>query len=209
MDGPDQVTERLETTMSEDDVRPEQAGGERDWMLLLDIEWHERAGPPEDGAVDAPPPGPAELPPVESIVGGWLVDPSGALGPFEPNPLYRPRGEDGPTGPVDAAARLVAAGRADPSMVLLALLESLVDVAVDEAGQPLVGAAPDGSPCVLVATAAVDRLRSPAPGWRSVDCAGLVALLPDGVDVLLNPRGTLPMRIFAGALRDALAVDTA
>ncbi|MFC0507064.1 type VII secretion system-associated protein [Micromonospora costi] len=170
-------------------------GLDRNWMLLLDSDW---SPPPEaddqSGAV----------PPVESIVGGWLVNDDGSVGAFEPNPLYVPRGEDAPTGPVDAAAKLVVAGRAEPNLVLLALRDSLTQVAVDDEGDVIVAPAPDGAPCVLVATGATDQLRVRAADWRQVSSAKLVALLPEGVDVLLNPGGSASMRLFASALREVL-----
>ncbi|TDC28499.1 type VII secretion system-associated protein [Micromonospora sp. 15K316] len=174
--------------MSEQD----DTGYDRNWMLLLDSDW---SPPPEaDRAV----------PPVETIVGGWLVEDDGTVGPFEPNPLYLPSGEDAPTGPVDAAAKLVVAGRAEPSLVLLAMRDSLIEVAIDDDDRVIVAPAPDGAPCVLIATGAADQVRVRAPGWRQVSSTELVELLPEGVDVLLNPGGAASMRLFAGALREAV-----
>ncbi|MFC3500265.1 type VII secretion system-associated protein [Micromonospora krabiensis] len=171
--------------------------GTSHWMLLLDSDWSPPEGDGQGGAV----------PPAESIVGGWLVHDDGTVGVFEPNPLYVPDGEDAPTGPVDAAARLVVAGRADPDLVLLALRDSLTEVAVDEEGRIIVAPAPDGAPCVLVATGTADQARVRASGWRQVTAAELVGLLPEDVDVLLNPGGPASMRLFADALREAVAAS--
>ncbi|PWR11031.1 hypothetical protein DKT68_07075 [Micromonospora acroterricola] len=167
---------------------------QRNWMLLLDSEW--------DGPGDQDPDA-GEAPPVETIVGGWLVDDDGALGHFEPNPLYRPRNADSPTSAVDAAAKLVAAGRADIDLVLLALRDSVVELALDETGDPIVASAPDGVPCVVVVTGAADQVRIDVPGWRQVDLYELLRLLPTDLDVLLNPAGPRAMRLLASALRDA------
>jgi hypothetical protein len=60
---------------------------------------------------------------------------------------------------------------------------------------------------VLVATGAVDQARVDAADWRQVDLDELLTLLPDGVDVLLNPGGPRAMRLFADALRDLAAED--
>ncbi|SIR99535.1 type VII secretion system-associated protein [Micromonospora avicenniae] len=177
--------------MSEQD----DAGFDRNWMLLMDVDW---SPPPEvDDQAGA-------LPPVGSIVGGWLVNDDGTVGAFEPNPLYLPGSPDSPTGPVDAAAKLVVAGRAEPDLVLLAMRDSFTEVAVDDEDRVIVAPAPDGAPCVLVATGAADQLRVQAPGWRQVNSAELVELLPEGVDVLLNPGGPASMRLFADALREAV-----
>ncbi|MEV0216430.1 type VII secretion system-associated protein [Micromonospora sp. NPDC050695] len=176
----------------------EQVEGEqqRNWMLLLD---EELAGP--DGAdADA-----AQMPPVEYIVGGWLVESDGTVGRFTANPLYRPKDLEAPTSPVDATARLVATGRVGVDAVLLALRDSLVEVALDSEGHAIVTPAPDGVPCVLVATSATDQARVDAADWRQVDLDELLALLPAGVDVLLNPGGHRAMRLFADALRDIAA----
>ncbi|MGC4772938.1 type VII secretion system-associated protein [Micromonospora sp. DT44] len=166
---------------------------QRNWMLLTDTRW------------EAPDEGPAEttdVPPVEAIVGGWLVEPEGTVGRFTANPLYRPEDPAAPTSPADAAAQLVASGRAGVDVVLLALRDSLVDVALDSEGDVIVAPAPDDVPCVLVATGAVDQARVDAAEWRQVDLGELLTLLPDGVDVLLNPGGRRSMRLFADALRD-------
>ncbi|PMR59984.1 hypothetical protein C1A38_16305 [Verrucosispora sp. ts21] len=168
---------------------------DRNWMLLLDSDW----SPPSETDEQS-----RAVPPVASIVGGWLVDDDGTVGAFEPNPLYLPADQDAPTGPVDAAARLVADGRADPDLVLLALRDSLTEIAVDDEGRVIVTPAPDGVPCVLVATGAADRRRVQAAGWRQVSAVELVQLLPEEVDVLLNPGGTASMRLFAGALRETV-----
>ncbi|MFC4020554.1 type VII secretion system-associated protein [Micromonospora sp. GCM10011542] len=172
---------------------------QRNWMLLLDSEW--------DGSGDEGPDA-ADVPPVETIVGGWLVDEDGTVGPFEANPLYRPRNADSPTSPVDAAVKLVATGRADTDLILLALRDSVVEVALDETGDMLVASAPDGVACVVVVTGAADQARLDVPGWRQVDLYELLRLLPTGLDVLLNPAGPRAMRLLASALRGAAGQTT-
>ncbi|WP_435206584.1 type VII secretion system-associated protein [Micromonospora sp. bgisy143] len=170
---------------------------QRNWLLLTDARW----SAPDEGTAET-----TDVPPVEVIVGGWLVEPDGTVGRFTANPLYRPEDPASPTSPVDAAASLVATGRAGVDVVLLALRDSLVDVALDSAGAVIVAPAPDDVPCVLVATGAVDRGRVDAADWRQVDLNELLTLLPDGVDVLLNPGGRRAMRLIADALQD-IAVE--
>jgi hypothetical protein len=163
---------------------------EQTWMLLLDSEWSPEA---EDDA-----------PPVDMIVGGWLVKGDGAIGQFEPNPDYHPSSPESPTDPVDAAARMAAAGRAYSDVVVLALRDCLTDVAMDEDGAPIVTDAPDGKPCVVIATGAANRRRVGAPSWRQTTAPELVNLLPEDVDVWLNPGGPASMRLFADSVRRSL-----
>ncbi|MEU8256625.1 type VII secretion system-associated protein [Micromonospora inaquosa] len=169
---------------------------QRNWMLLLD----------SDDDLDEESP---EVPPVETIVGGWLVEDDGTAGRFEANPLYQPRNADSPTSPVDAAAKLVATDRADVSLVLRALRDSLVAVALDEAGEVTVASAPDGVACVVVASSGLDQARVDAPQWRQVDLTELVRLIPEGLDVLVNPGGPRSMRLLADALRESVDADGA
>ncbi|WBB89953.1 type VII secretion system-associated protein [Verrucosispora sp. WMMC514] len=167
----------------------------RDWMLLLDS--------------DEPDEEPTQAPAVETIVGGWLVEDDGTIGRFESNPLYQPRNPDSPTSAVDAAVKLVATDRADVGLVLRTLRDSLVMVALDETGDVAVATAPDGVACVVVASGALDQSRVDAPQWRQVDLAELVRLLPDGLDVLVNPGGPRSMRLLADALRESVDANGA
>ncbi|WP_433119400.1 type VII secretion system-associated protein [Micromonospora sp. CA-246542] len=178
--------------------RVDDAENERNWMLLLDEEWTDSDGEAADATA---------MPPAEAIVGGWLVERDGTIARFTANPLYQPKSPAAPTSPVDATAALVASGRAGVEAVLLALRDSFVEVAVDGEGGVIVAPAPDGVPCVLVASGAVDQARVDAADWRQVDVGGLLTLVPDGVDVLLNPGGPRAMRLFADALRDLAAED--
>ncbi|MBY8874512.1 type VII secretion system-associated protein [Micromonospora sp. PLK6-60] len=166
---------------------------QRDWMLLLDRDDEESTRDPA----------------VETIVGGWLVSDDGTIGRFEANPLYQPRNADSPTSAVDAAAKLVVSDRADVGLVLRTVRDSLVMVALDEAGEVAVMSAPDGVACAVIASGAVDQARVDAPQWRQVGLAELLGLLPDGLDVLVNPGGPRSMRLLADALRESLNADGA
>jgi hypothetical protein len=166
---------------------------QRNWMLLLDSDDEQST----------------EAPPVDTIVGGWLVEEDGTIGPFEANPLYQPRTADSPTSAVDAAAKLVATDRADVGLVLRTLRDSLVMVALDEAGEVAVTSAPDGMACVVVASGAIDQARVDAPQWQQVGLTELLGLLPDGLDVLVNPGGPRAMCLQASALRNSVDADGA
>ncbi|TCO56010.1 type VII secretion system-associated protein [Actinocrispum wychmicini] len=155
------------------------------WIMLLDPAW-----PPAD----------ERPPPAEAVVGGWLLDDDGEPGRFHPNPAYQPSARDVPTDPVDAALRLIVAGTVDADALMPTLLDAMVDVALDEQDRPVVAPAPDGVPCVLVVTAAAHRRRVAVERWRQIALPEVVDLLPEGVDVLLNPGGPASTRV----LRDAL-----
>ncbi|MDQ7810879.1 type VII secretion system-associated protein [Amycolatopsis sp. A133] len=165
------------------------------WFLLMDPAWSPAA---ENDA-----------PPVEAVVGLWPVAEDGGLGKFRANPEYVPADEHSPSDPLDAVLRLVLQGRAEAGHIQLVVRETLVDVAMNGDGRPLVTRSPDDVPCVVVATGEPHRRRVAAPDWRRVDLAELTALLADGVDVLFNPGGPAAVRLTGDFLRESLALDEA
>jgi hypothetical protein len=172
---------------------------EGDWVVVVDPAWT------PDGAR----PGGQE-PPAEAMIGGWLVGSDGSPGPFRPNPGYRPSEPGSPTTPVDAAARLAARGAATVDVLLHTLASADLGVALDERGVAVVAPAPDGMPCVLVASAPAHRAGVPASGWQDVTLRDLVKALPgNGVDVLLDPSSPASTRLAATALRQFLAEPAA
>jgi hypothetical protein len=106
--------------------------------------------------------------------------------------------------PLDALFRRAVREQVPAEQIRLALYRSRFDVALDGTGRPLIGPSPDGRPCLAVATSVAYRERVTAAGWRRVDLADLVCLLPDRVDVLFNPTGPAPFRLPGNAVRDAL-----
>src|SRR5215468_6805410 len=128
---------------------PQATGGE--WVVLVDPAWQ------RDGE-----------PPPEAVVGGWLLDAAGVAGRFEPNPGYRPAGPGSPTDPVDATAQLAARGEVAADRLLAAVAGAALEIAVDPDGVAVVLPAPDGVPCVLVASAAAHRADLPAASWQQV-----------------------------------------
>ncbi|MBB5803417.1 hypothetical protein F4560_003185 [Saccharothrix ecbatanensis] len=164
-----------------------------DWAVLVDPEWRPRF--------------PDEQPPAEAMVGGWPLDEEGNLGLFQPNPDFVPAGDASPTDPVDAVLRLVARGEADVDALIPTIRNAVLEVAVSDDGQLMIGAAPDGVPCVAVATAAVHRKRVGTEHWGQVTADDLVQVLPEGTDILLNPDGQASLRLVASALRAHVEQD--
>ncbi|QKV74005.1 type VII secretion system-associated protein [Amycolatopsis sp. Hca4] len=165
------------------------------WFLLMDPAWSPAT---EDAA-----------PPVEAVVGLWPVAEDGRLGKFRANPEYMPADEHSPSDPLDAVLRLVLQGRAEASHIQLVVRETLVDVAMNGDGRPLVTRSPDDVPCIVVATGEPHRRRVASPGWRRVDLGELTGLLAEGVDVLFNPGGPAAVRLTGDFLRETLAMDEA
>ncbi|MFE3173134.1 type VII secretion system-associated protein [Amycolatopsis sp. NPDC059090] len=166
-------------------------------MVLVDLEWRATADAPD--------------PPLDALLGAWVVTPDGERGVFQPNPLYRPMRPDSPLDPIDAILRMLARGEDVAEMLPGLLSEVLVGIAVDEEGIALVRAAPDGVPSVLVTTSPGHRARvEDVPAWANVTVQRLAEALPQsGVDVMLNPGGPAAIRLFADAVREAASLAPA
>jgi hypothetical protein len=162
---------------------------EENWMLLLDPVWK----PEKEN----------DAPPLGVVVGLWPVEPDGRIGKFRSNPDYLPSDENSPSDPLDAVLRLVLQGEGKIEQIQAMLRETLVDVAMNGDGRPLVMKSPDGIPCVLVSTGEPHRARLQSPDWLRTDVDGLVAQLADGVDVLFNPGGPASVRLTGDFIRGA------
>lgn len=153
-----------------------------DWFVLVDPAW-------ETGAQSALP--------SDMMVGGWRQEDDGTIGPFEPNPKYRPNAETVPTDPIDAVLRRIAVsggGRLGDELVAM-VHDSVVAIGCDEHGRPLIGSGPDGIGCVVVATAEVQKTGVDVDRWCSAPGAKLADVVPAGVEIFLNPAGAAPFRL--------------
>lgn len=169
------------------------SSGRDDWAVLVDPEWRPRF--------------PDEQPPTQAMAGGWPLDEQGNPGKFQPNPEFVPVNDASPTDPIDAVLRLINKGEADVDALIPTVRDAVLEVAVAEDGALLIGPAPDGAPCVAVATAAVHRQRVGNEHWGQVTADELVRVLPENTDILLNPAGPASMRLLADALRASVAQD--
>ncbi|MEU4814176.1 type VII secretion system-associated protein [Micromonospora aurantiaca] len=106
--------------------------------------------------------------------------------------------------PLDVLLHRMMRGDAAIDQVQSALRASPLDLAMNGDGRPLVVRSFDDLPCVVVATSADERARTFAPGWRRVEAAELAELLPDGIDVLVDPNGPEPVRLAAAIVWHAL-----
>lgn len=165
------------------------------WLLLMDPAWR----PAREN----------DAPPLDAVVGLWPVEVDGKVGKFRANPDYRPSDENSPSDPLDAVLRLVLRGKGKAEQIQVMLRDTLLDVAMNGDGRPLVMKSPDDVPCVVVASGEPHRVRVPAPDWRRTDLDGLVALLADGVDVLFNPGGVASVRLTGDFIRETTLLDDA
>jgi hypothetical protein len=146
-----------------------------DGVLLTDPEWEE----PDERAV----------------IGMWPLREDGTTAPFRPNPGYVPRFENSPTDPIDAAVRLAMQGEVEIEQLRELLEDSEFWQGFNGDGRPLLVRSPDDVLCVVVATSAVHRDRIFSPEWRTVELFELMAALPDGADLLVNPGGPAWVRL--------------
>ncbi|MEU8367310.1 type VII secretion system-associated protein [Micromonospora tulbaghiae] len=109
--------------------------------------------------------------------------------------------------PLDVLLRRMMRGDATVEQVQAALRASPLDLAMNGDGRPLVVRSFDDEPCVVVAASADERARTFAPQWRRVGAVELAELLPDGIDVLVDPGGPEPVRLAAAVVWHALLAD--
>lgn len=112
-----------------------------------------------------------------------------------------------PSDPIDAVLRLAAVGARLGDELVRTIRDSIVEIGCDENDRPLLGAAPDGTPCVVVVTAELQKAHIDVDRWWPVHGGELAGLLPPGADVLLNPSGSAPLRLGANALRGGAPGD--
>jgi hypothetical protein len=185
------------------DRRADQPADDDQWVFLLDPAWQAQAA---DDATSAEG---AESPPLEAVVGGWLVTADGSVGRFRANPDYEPSQPGSPTDPVDATLQLLLRGEIDSDALFAVIKESVFDVALDADGRPIIAPSPDDVPSLLVSTAPAQRFRVHADDWRAeVSAAELGELLREyRVDVLFNPGGPASIRLIGGVFADYVGAE--
>lgn len=149
-------------------------------------------------------------PPARAVVGWWPVEDDGGVGDvgkFRANPAYRPGDRNSPSDPLDAALRLLLRGQASSAQLQLMMRDTLVDIATQGDGRPLVVSSPDGRESIVVATGEPHRARIGAPGWRrAAALEDLVELLTDDVDVLFNRGGPASVRLTGDFVRETMSI---
>nr|WP_067494857.1 type VII secretion system-associated protein [Actinoplanes sp. TFC3] len=161
---------------------------QENYFLLMDPDWRPQPGD--------------EVPPLEAVIGLWPIDADGTVGAFRGNPDYEPRDDNSVTDPLDAMLRLAMQGQVRAEQLQVMMRDALLAAALNGDGRPLILKSPDDVRCVVIATSAAQQRRVSSPDWQQVDLMALVALIPDGVDVLFNPGGPVPFRLTGDFVRE-------
>ncbi|MEU7769139.1 type VII secretion system-associated protein [Nocardia sp. NPDC049190] len=172
---------------------PPEAIRHNNWFVLVDPGWDQA--------------GPTASPPADVIVGGWELRDDGSVGPFRPNPGYSPSAPTVPTDPIDAVLRLIAAGQNLGTELVEAICDSIVEIGCDKHNQPLLGTAPDRTPCVVVASAELQKAHVDVDRWIPVLGGKLPDIIPPDADIFLNPAGGAAFRLRTETLRSATTRD--
>jgi hypothetical protein len=186
------------------DRRADQPADDDQWVFLIDPAWQAQAQVDEAAFAEG-----AESPPLEAVVGGWLVTADGSVGRFRANPDYEPSRPGSPTDPVDATLQLLMRGEIDSDALFAVIKESVFDVALDADGRPIIAPSPDDVPSLLVSTAPAQRFRVHVDDWRAeVSAAELSGLLQEyQVDVLFNPGGPASIRLIGDVFAEYVGAE--
>ncbi|MFE7802585.1 type VII secretion system-associated protein [Nocardia sp. NPDC057440] len=143
----------------------------------------------------------SKQPPPEAIVGRWIVDQNGNVGPFQPNPDYLPTDDATPTDPLDAILRLIAEG--DQQLIdefVSTLCHSIVEVGCDKHNRPVTSVMPDDTVCIVIVTAQAQKVGVEVDHWWPMVGSDLPEIAPAGTGILFNPNGCTSLCLVADAL---------
>lgn len=165
-----------------DDIREAARHAPDHWIGMVDPAWE------GDGA-----------PPVWAVVGQWRSNAAGEVVEWMANPDYRPspaalgwpRAEDD----LDEAMQRAAAGYAEVESVWQVAAGAEIGVLVQADGQPVSGSTTEGVPVVLGFTCETRLETLVGLEYTVLPVAELVATLPEGHELYLNPTGPVAMRI--------------
>ncbi|GHH80331.1 hypothetical protein GCM10018793_35260 [Streptomyces sulfonofaciens] len=147
-------------------------------------------------------------PPAWAIVGQWRSDADGEVVEWADNPDHRPSpailGWEEPEDALDAAVQLAATGYGPAGEVARVLASAEVSVLVDASGAPVTASAPDGTAVVPVFSSHPHVRKMGALRHRVVTASELVAQIPEGHRLYLNPAGPVGFVVDHGALLEAI-----
>ncbi|MFI7135111.1 type VII secretion system-associated protein [Nonomuraea sp. NPDC050153] len=167
----------METPPVSDELRAAARANPGQWLYVID-EYFDPDG---------------EVPPF-GVAGAWQVDEHGQIGEFRPNPNYLPSpltlGYPEPTDELDAAIQFGSAGYLDDARIAPLFVDADVLTGIgDDDRVPLFG---DHDDLAAHAYTARDHLPATLPDgvreWRGIRGGALIALLPPGAGVAINPE---------------------
>ncbi|MGW0570891.1 type VII secretion system-associated protein [Streptomyces tauricus] len=165
------------------------------WISMIDPGWHGEGVPPN-----------------HVVVGRWRTGTTGEIEEWEDNEAYRPSPESlgwpEPSDAVDAALQLAVAGYGPVEDVLRALATAEVAVLTLPDGTPVTAAVRDGRPVVPVFTAAPHLNVVGGFAFELVTVPGLLARLPHGHALYVNPPSPAATVLEAGPLAETIARET-
>ncbi|MFB7293911.1 type VII secretion system-associated protein [Actinacidiphila glaucinigra] len=150
-----------------------------------------------------------QAPPMWAVVGHWRSGHDGEVAEWTDNPDYRPSPAmlnwDEPTDFLDAAVQLAVSGYGPVEEVARLLASAEVAVLVDAADSPVTASAPDGTAVVPVFTSGPHVAKMGAFRYQVIPAAQLVARIPEGHRLYLNPTGPVGFAVDMDALLRAIS----
>ncbi|MGV9558567.1 type VII secretion system-associated protein [Streptomyces sp. NPDC003401] len=178
-----------------DDIREAGRLAPDHWLGVVDPMWSGAGRPPE-----------------WAMTGRWRSGLDGEIVEWEDNPAYRPSpralGWPEPEDEVDRAVQLASTGYGPGEAVPAALAGREVAVLTAPGGGPLGAAAPDGTPVVPVFTSSVFLHTAGRFAFELVGVQDLLARIPEGHALYLNPPAAVSMLLDPDAVRDAVRDGT-
>lgn len=164
------------------------------WLSVPDAAWSGQGAPPE-----------------WAVPGRWRTDSTGAIVAWEDNDRYRPSpaalGWPRATDPVESAVQRAVTGYGPAGEVLRALAASKVAVLIGSDGEPAALRSAQGDPVVPVFTSPAHLRALGSLAARLVPVADVVAGLPAGHSLYVNPTGPAGMIMETEALAEEIAAQ--
>ncbi|MGW7578363.1 type VII secretion system-associated protein [Streptomyces sp. NPDC054765] len=161
------------------------------WLYLIDPTWSDEGPPPE-----------------WAVVGQWRSDSEGEIVEWQDNEDYRPSpsamGWPDPADDVDAAIQLATTGYGPADDVTKALAKAEVAVLVTADGDPVLAAAPDSTPVVLVYSSPKYLHLAGRLAFETVKVPEFLDRIPQGHSLCINSSGPVSMVMTTDGLADIM-----
>ncbi|MFH9610365.1 type VII secretion system-associated protein [Streptomyces sp. NPDC017448] len=164
------------------------------WLSVPDAAWAGQGAPPD-----------------WAVPGRWRTDSTGTIVAWEDNDRYRPSpaalGWPRATDPVESAVQRAVTGYGPAGEVLRTLAASKVAVLIGPGGEPAALRSAQGDPVVPVFTSPAHLRALGSLAARLVPVADVVAGLPEGHSLYVNPTGPAGMIMETEALAEEIAAQ--